>query len=122
MRAPLLTKEGLGEVGGRLGLPPLNRPFARGEAAYLPSGYELVDVRSFEQGKLAQLVYSDGLFAISVFKRFPGRPGREHTATARVYSCKAGSMLLRRGVDCDVIVVADLPETELARIIHEKRE
>jgi negative regulator of sigma E activity len=82
----------------------------------VPSGYELVDVRSLEQGKVAQLVYSDGLFAISVFKRFPGRPGREHTETIGVYAWEVGSVLLRRGADGDVIVIADLPPNELGRI------
>ena len=103
--------------GGQIANPaPTLRP-----PSYIPSGYELLDVCSFEQGKLTQLVYSDGLFVISVFKRFPGRPGREHTETRSAYAWEAGSVLLRRGADGDVIVIADLPLTELGRIADSVR-
>ncbi len=83
---------------------------------YIPSGFKLIETSKYLDEKTTHFTYSDGLFAISVFRTFPIRQGREHKETASVYGSNAGLVLRQIRGATETVVVADLPEKEIRRI------
>ncbi len=83
---------------------------------YIPSGYELADLSVDGRSKRSQIVYTDGLDLISVFVQFSDRKGREHGTMGHVRDWGQGLELMRTAGNHSVVVMADLPASELKRI------
>lgn len=85
---------------------------------YIPSGFEIANVGVWSDSSPGDkcVIYSDGLFNISLFYRFSVARAREQHKRLDARDCGhalAVSVPLPDGV---VVVVADLPEQELLRI------
>jgi hypothetical protein len=89
---------------------------------FIPEGFELIDDGSWDGlSDLRALIYTDGLFNVSLFYRFSGRQGREQKQRLSVCDCGetlAVTAMLDSGC---VTVVADLPEKDLLRIARSIR-
>ena len=83
---------------------------------YVPPGFELVEVRTSATGGWSQIVYSDGLCAISVFQRFPARLSREHKNAIGVYGWGGGLLVSTFCAGRRIVVVGDLRRDELERM------
>ena len=89
---------------------------------YVPTGFELVDVGAWrDTSSLRHVIYSDGLFNISLFYRFSGRQGREQQERLHVFDCGKALAVAVPLATGSVTVVADLPEKELLRIARSIR-
>ena len=90
--------------------------------SYVPAGFELVDVGAWrDTSSIRHVIYSDGLFNISLFYGFSSRQGREQQERLHVFDCGkvlAVSVPLATG---SVMAVADLPEEEMLRIARSIR-
>lgn len=114
---------------GSLVFPSATRAIHPGSASrglkrprFIPAGFELIDDRSWDGlSDLRALIYTDGLFNISLFYRFSGTQGREQKQRLSVCDCGetlAVTTMLDSGC---VTVVADLPEADLLRIARSIR-
>jgi negative regulator of sigma E activity len=83
---------------------------------YLPYGYKLQNIRKLPHENLTQIDYSDGLYTISLFERFPGTLAREKKQSIAVGDCRQGIVYFIRNRNFDLTIIADLPVTELRRI------
>ena len=83
---------------------------------YVPPGFELAEVRASAEHEWSRIVYSDGLYAISLFQRFPDRLSWEHKHAIAVYDWGGGLLLSTFCAGRQVAVLADLPRHELERI------
>lgn len=83
---------------------------------YLPSGYKLVGVKKIGRAGATQLVYSDGLYSLSVFLRFPDGQGGEQNKMKRAYDWGQGLLLSTYNAGRNIVVVGDLPLKEIERI------
>lgn len=86
---------------------------------HIPSGFSLTCVGTWSDSPRDRcIIYSDGLFNISLFYRFSARPHREQQDGNCVVACgnsRAVAVPLATG---SVTVVADLPADELLRVAH----
>lgn len=82
---------------------------------YVPRGYELVESRGLPSGGV-RMVFSDGLFPITILIRFPHGRDREHTQGMRLHDWGQGLVLSMRRGDKEVTLVGDLPREELERM------
>lgn len=83
---------------------------------YVPRGYKLVRVKKIGRDGPMQLVYSDGLYSLSVFLRFPDGQGGEQNKIKRAYDWGQGLVLSTYSAGMNIVVVGDLPLTEIERI------
>lgn len=82
--------------------------------ARLPKGFEYVGTRTVD-GVWHQDVYSDGLYVMSVFTRFPAAPHWENSNNAALYLKGVGFLVRGRCNGLEYVVVGDLPLPELRR-------
>jgi hypothetical protein len=89
---------------------------------YIPSGFEVADVGAWSNAPSDKyVVYSDGLFNISLFYRFSSRQGREQEERLNVFDCGKALAVAVPLATGSVTVVADLPKEELLRIARSIR-
>jgi len=82
---------------------------------YVPRGFELVQSRGLPDGG-GLMVFSDGLFPITILIRFPHSRDREHTQRMRLHDWGQGLVLSVRRGDKELALVGDLPREELERM------
>ena len=88
----------------------------------MPAGFELVNASAWRgMPGSRDVIYSDGLFDISLFYRFPGRRGREQQQGLHVCDCGKVLAVAVPLVTGTVTIIADLPEEELLRIARSVR-
>lgn len=82
--------------------------------SYLPSGFTLADVRFLPAEGSTQVVYSDGMFCLSVFCG----AGRAHgqDGIAGVYACGRGNAVAAHYGATRVLIIGDLPPEELLKM------
>ncbi|OFX14828.1 MAG: hypothetical protein A2Z18_01955 [Armatimonadetes bacterium RBG_16_58_9] len=83
---------------------------------YIPTGFVLDRVEVDKDCGSAQLVYSDGLYAISVFVGGIAGKSVERLCPGTVYDWGQGLMVATRVRDEDVLVMGDLPAEEIEKI------
>lgn len=88
---------------------------------YVPRGYRLVRVRKISHLGSTQLVYSDGLYSLSVFLRFPDGQGGEQNKIKRAYDWGQGLVLSTPYAGRNIVVVGDLPLREIEHIARSIR-
>jgi negative regulator of sigma E activity len=87
--------------------------------SYIPRGFEFVSadlLRGAPKPEWVRLVYTDGLYCISVYSRFLGRMGREQDHVHTVYDWGQGLIASRIRDGRETVVVADLPIGEIGKI------
>lgn len=81
---------------------------------HIPHGYRLTECR--QESNQAHIIYSDGLYSISLFYEFPSRPCGEQDGMNQVRDWGQGCVLRTRARRACVTVMADLPAEELRRV------
>ncbi len=95
-------------------LPQFNSHTHSCRVARLPKGFEYVGTRTVD-GVWHQDVYSDGLYVMSVFTRFPVATPRKNRNNVAVYLDGVGFLMRGRCGGLEYVVVGDLPLPELRR-------
>ncbi|MCX8053709.1 MAG: hypothetical protein N3B12_07865, partial [Armatimonadetes bacterium] len=85
--------------------------------SYLPDGFELVGLRRCPDGWL-QMIFSDGLYAMSLFERFLVGTSREHNREIVVYCWEGGLLARELRSGKELVIVADLPREELEKVVQ----
>ncbi len=88
---------------------------------YTPRGYKLVRIIGPDDFRPSQLVYSDGLYSLSVFLRFPNSQGGEQNKIKHAYDWGQGLALAMHDARKKIVVVGDLPLTEIERVARSVR-
>ena len=83
--------------------------------SYLPAGFAYIGTRKTPNGWW-QHVYSDGLYALSIFSRFFSRGEWEHARQEAICLSIASLVVCRSWRNLELVLVGDLPADELRRI------
>ncbi len=83
---------------------------------YLPKGFKLVNVEVDYNDSCVRLVYSDGLYALSVLVGDAADRAGERLRAGRAYDWGQGLMVFARANGRNVLIVGDLPVEEIKKI------
>ena len=92
-------------LGGKLVLP-----------GYVPRGFELLNVEVDKKGASVQVVYTDGMYGISVIEGREAETAGRELRPGRVYDWGQGMIVCRRVGGKRVLLVADLPVADMEKM------
>lgn len=83
---------------------------------FVPNGFELFNVEVDNKEAGIQLVYTDGLYAISVFEGREAEAAGRELRPGRVYDWGRGMVICGRAGGRRVLILADLPAADMEKI------
>jgi len=84
----------------------------------VPRGFELLSVDVDKKGVSVQIVYTDGMYGISVIEGREAETAGRELRPGRVYDWGQGMIVCRRVGGKRVLLVADLPVVDMEKMAN----